>query len=71
MSFNPDLYRHKIILAPMVRIGTLPTRLLAIDYGADLVYSEETIDWRLLRCKRLENSKFTLCLNTNNLLYNI
>ena len=24
----------------MVRIGTLPTRLLALDYGADLVYSE-------------------------------
>lgn len=33
-------YRNKLILAPMVRIGTLPTRLLALDYGADLVYSE-------------------------------
>ena len=66
MSFNPDFYRNKIILAPMVRIGTLPTRLLAIDYGADLVYSEETIDWRLLRCKRLENSKFySDCFHTD------
>ena len=33
-------YTNKNILAPMVRIGTLPTRLLALDYGADLVYSE-------------------------------
>ena len=33
-------YRNKIILAPMVRIGTLPTRLVSLDNGADLVYSE-------------------------------
>ena len=33
-------YRNKIVLAPMVRIGTLPTRLLALQYGADIVYSE-------------------------------
>ena len=33
-------YSNKVILAPMVRIGTLPTRLLAVRYGADLVYSE-------------------------------
>ena len=30
-------YDNKVILAPMVRIGTLPTRLLALDYGADIV----------------------------------
>ena len=33
-------YREKMILAPMVKIGTLPFRLLALDYGADIVYSE-------------------------------
>ena len=33
-------YENKLILAPMVRINSLPTRLLALDYGADLVYSE-------------------------------
>lgn len=33
-------FANKLILAPMVRIGTLPTRLLALDYGADIVYSE-------------------------------
>ena len=65
MVFKPERYRNKIILAPMVRIGTLPTRLLAIDCGADLVYSEEIIDWRLLRCKRLENSKFLFVTGLN------
>jgi len=39
----------------MVKIGTLPTRLLAIDYGADLVYTEEIIDFRLLRSTRIVN----------------
>lgn len=48
-------YKNKVILAPMVRIGTLPMRLLALHYGADLVYSEELIDYRLLKCQRLEN----------------
>lgn len=33
-------YRTKFILAPMVRVCTLPMRLLALDYGADLVYTE-------------------------------
>ena len=36
-------FRGKNILAPMVRIGTLPTRLLALKYGADIVYSEVSI----------------------------
>ncbi|KAG8563441.1 hypothetical protein GDO81_016079 [Engystomops pustulosus] len=34
----------KLILAPMVRVGTLPMRLLALDYGADIVYCEGTAD---------------------------
>eukprot|EP01104_Vermistella_antarctica_P000478 TRINITY_DN10648_c0_g1_i1.p1 TRINITY_DN10648_c0_g1~~TRINITY_DN10648_c0_g1_i1.p1 ORF type:complete len:412 (-),score=112.58 TRINITY_DN10648_c0_g1_i1:930-2165(-) len=37
-------YRGKKVLAPMVRAGTLPLRLLALDYGADIVYSEELVD---------------------------
>lgn len=48
-------YRNKIIMAPMVRIGTLPMRLLALRYGADLVYSEELVDWKFLRCQRKIN----------------
>jgi tRNA-dihydrouridine synthase 2 len=34
----------------MVRIGTLPARLLALRYGADLVYSEEIIDIKMVGC---------------------
>ena len=33
-------YKNLKILAPMVRIGCLPMRLLALKYGADLVYCE-------------------------------
>lgn len=50
-------YANKIILAPMVRIGTLPTRLLALRHGADIVYSEEIVDWRLLKTYRQVNGK--------------
>lgn len=35
LSFN-----NITALAPMVRVGTLPMRLLALDYGADVVYCE-------------------------------
>ncbi|KAF5302114.1 hypothetical protein FQA39_LY10449 [Lamprigera yunnana] len=48
-------YDNKIILAPMVRVGTLPMRLLALEYGADIVYSEELIDWKFLRTVRRVN----------------
>jgi tRNA-dihydrouridine synthase 2 len=39
----------------MVRIGTLPMRLLALEYGADLVYSPEIIDKRLVNSTRIIN----------------
>ncbi|XP_077424100.1 tRNA-dihydrouridine(20) synthase [NAD(P)+]-like isoform X2 [Vanacampus margaritifer] len=42
-------------LAPMVRVGTLPMRLLALDYGADVVYCEELIDIKMVQCRRVEN----------------
>jgi tRNA-dihydrouridine synthase 2 len=48
-------YINKNILAPMVKAGTLPLRLLALQYGADIVYCEELIDWKLLRSVRREN----------------
>lgn len=50
-------YKDKIILAPMVRVGTLPMRLLALRYGADIVYSEEIIDFKFLRSYRHVNGK--------------
>ena len=47
--------RPLVHLAPMVRAGTLALRALCIDYGADLVWSEEIIDRKLVRCTRQEN----------------
>lgn len=34
MTAEPLDYRNKLILAPMVRVGTLPMRLLALEFGA-------------------------------------
>ena len=50
------MYRGAI-LAPMVRIGTLPTRLLCLEEGADLVYTEEIIDHRLMDCQKFDYGK--------------
>lgn len=50
-------YVNKKILAPMVRIGTLPMRLLSLDYGCDIVYTEELIDWKLIRAERCVNGE--------------
>lgn len=47
--------RRKVILAPMVRVSTLPLRLLSLRYGADLVYCEEIIDFKILSSTRKEN----------------
>jgi tRNA-dihydrouridine synthase 2 len=46
-------YRGKIVLAPMVRSGELPSRLLALHYGADLVWGEysHSLYWRMLNFK--------------------
>lgn len=52
-----SFYDNKIILGPMVRVGTLPMRLLALRNGADLVYSEEIIDYKLIKSKRFVNSE--------------
>ncbi|KAJ1555115.1 tRNA-dihydrouridine(20) synthase [NAD(P)+]-like, partial [Nowakowskiella sp. JEL0078] len=43
---------NKLVLAPMVRVGTLPMRLMALRYGADIVYSPEIVDKRLITCIR-------------------
>lgn len=41
-------YRDKVVLAPMVRSGELPSRLLALKYGADLVWGPETVDMSMI-----------------------
>ncbi|KAI3980290.1 hypothetical protein MKX01_001361 [Papaver californicum] len=48
-------YENKLILAPMVRVGTLPFRLLSADYGADITYGEEIIDHKFVKCVRRIN----------------
>ncbi|KAI1701981.1 dihydrouridine synthase (Dus) domain-containing protein [Ditylenchus destructor] len=54
-NFNPELYANKIALGPMVRAGRTPLRMLALEYGADLVYTEEIVDEKLLKTKRVVN----------------
>ena len=49
------LYRDTVCLAPMVRAGTLPLRLLALHYGADTVYGEELIDQKIVHTSRIVN----------------
>lgn len=48
-------YHNKLVLAPMVRVGTLPLRLLSAEYGADITYGEEIIDHKLIKCDRIVN----------------
>lgn len=50
-------YRGKVVLAPMVRSGELPSRLTALHYGADLVWGPETIDRALIGCSRRVNPR--------------
>ncbi|KAF4967751.1 hypothetical protein FSARC_4725 [Fusarium sarcochroum] len=48
-------YRGKVVLAPMVRSGELPSRLLALKYGADLVWGPETVDYSMIGTSRRFN----------------
>lgn len=50
-------FRDSIVLAPMVRSGTMPTRLLALNYGASLVWGPEIVDRAMLHAKRVVNPK--------------
>ncbi|KAJ2973146.1 hypothetical protein NQ176_g6772 [Zarea fungicola] len=50
-------YRGKVVLAPMVRSGELPSRLLALKYGADLVWGPETIDRAIMGTERKVNEQ--------------
>ena len=51
------LFRFSVCLAPMVRAGTLPFRLLCLGYGADVVWGEEIIDRKMLGCERRANAR--------------
>jgi tRNA-dihydrouridine synthase 2 len=49
-----SLYRGQA-LAPMVRASSIPLRILALQYGADCVYTEELVDRSLIETVRVEN----------------
>ena len=51
---NNDLYRG-LGLAPMVRASTIPLRILALEYGADFVYTEDLVDRSISQTIRVEN----------------
>lgn len=51
------VYKGSLCLAPMVRAGNLPTRLLALYNGADLVWSPEIIDKKIVQCTRVVNEE--------------
>jgi tRNA-dihydrouridine synthase 2 len=36
----------------------MPFRLMALEYGADIVYSEEIVDRKLATTKRVQNGAF-------------
>ncbi|GAA5828347.1 hypothetical protein JCM3770_002551 [Rhodotorula araucariae] len=48
-------YHTGLHLAPMVRIGTLPVRLLALEYGAQLVWGPEIVDKAIIGAQRSVN----------------
>lgn len=52
---NMVKYVGKLCLAPMVRSGELPNRLMALHYGADLVWSPEYVDKKIIQTTRVVN----------------
>lgn len=54
---NMVTYANSLCLAPMVRSGELPTRIMALQHGAHLVWSPEIVDKKLMRTTRQENDQ--------------
>jgi len=55
----------RTVLAPLVRMGTLPTRLCALDGGASVVCTPEIISFKLARCTRVEQDGYVEFLAPN------
>ena len=60
-SKNVKLILNKLVLAPMVRINTLPFRELVYNYGCDITFTEEIIAKKLLQSQKVYNKE----TNTN------
>uniref|UniRef100_A0A915E7K1 DUS-like FMN-binding domain-containing protein n=1 Tax=Ditylenchus dipsaci TaxID=166011 RepID=A0A915E7K1_9BILA len=52
---NTVFYSSCVALSPMVKAGRTPLRVLSLEYGADLVYTEEIVDEKLLKSTRVVN----------------
>lgn len=50
-------YANKLCLAPMVRSGELPIRLLSLRYGCDLLWTPELVDKKILQSTRIINQE--------------
>lgn len=50
-------FTRGLFLAPMVRSGALPTRLISLQYGADLVWGPEIVDRAIMGCERKVNGE--------------
>ncbi|KAH8119724.1 FMN-linked oxidoreductase [Phellopilus nigrolimitatus] len=48
-----ESFKNGVMLAPMVRSGSLPTRLYALKHGATLVWSPEVVDKAILHSERV------------------
>ncbi|KAG6333148.1 hypothetical protein ID866_5944 [Astraeus odoratus] len=48
-----DSFKNGVFLAPMVRSGALPTRLMALKHGAALVWGPEVVDKAILHAERV------------------
>ncbi|KAK4047551.1 tRNA-dihydrouridine synthase 2 [Microbotryomycetes sp. JL201] len=46
-------YNKGLHLAPMVRIGTLPVRLVALEHGASIVWGPEIVDKAIIGAERV------------------
>lgn len=64
LDSSVSMKKKCLILAPMVRVCTLPFRLISLKYGAgiwffysDYVYGPEIIDRKVIGCERVENSQ--------------
>ncbi len=56
-STSPLNFTKGLWLAPMVRIGTLPTRLVSLQYGADLVWGPEIVDRAIIGTERVVDER--------------
>ncbi|EJC98800.1 FMN-linked oxidoreductase [Fomitiporia mediterranea MF3/22] len=52
-----ESFKNGVMLAPMVRSGSLPTRLFALKHGATLVWSPEVVDKAILHAERVIDQK--------------